>query len=268
MNTHRYPTNITAVRQAVEHAINLTRINEVAYFNSLSPWVGPEYPTFKDFYNLGNFRGYQYNITLSKQILAEANIDTFKLPTLEFSILAGVTHAVNTAQIIQADLAQIGINVRINVLPTAEFLTAPPNAGSVSYNSSLVSADQDSHLTWFGTATFGMTAITPADLLLANVNGNAAGCNYAIYSNPVVQAWVDGFFSVTNMTELQLLGLKAQQQINNDAPYIWVGAPTLPLADGSIVYDKAVISGFLMDPLYTGGIDTAIFNTVIFTNDQ
>lgn len=209
MNTQRYPTNITAVRQAIQHAINLTRVNEIAYFNSLSPWVGPEYPTFKDFYNLGNFSGYEYNVSLSKQILAQANINPAKLPPLEFSILAGVTHALNTAQVIQSDLAQIGITVKINVLPTSQFLSAPPNPGCVSYIAALPVADQCSHLTWFGTATFGMTAVTPVDLLLTSVNGKAAGCNYALYNNPVVQTWINGFFETTDISMLQLLGIQA-----------------------------------------------------------
>ena len=107
-----------------------------------------------------------------------------KLPTLEFTVLAGSTLAINTAQIVQANLAQIGITVKIEVLPTAQFFSAPPNAGSVSYDSALISANQDSQLTWFGSSTFGMAAITPVDLLQQAVNGKAFGCNYAIYATP------------------------------------------------------------------------------------
>jgi ABC-type transport system substrate-binding protein len=268
MNTQRYPTNIPAVRQAIQHAINLTEINDTVYFGSLSPWIGPEYPTLKEFYNLGNFSGYQYNVTLSKQILSDAGIDVTKLPTLQFTILAGVNQALNTAQIIQANLAQIGINVNINAVPISEFLSAPPVAGAVSYSSALATADQNSHLTWLGTATWGMSSITPVDILLQIVNENAPCLNYATYSNPVVQTCIDSFFSTANTTQQQSLMLQAQQQINSDAPYIWLGTPTLPLADGSIVYDKAIISSFLLDPLYTGQTDTAIFNTITLVSNN
>ena len=210
----------------------------------------------------------RYNPTLAKQILAKANIDVSKLPTLEFTVLASCPHCVSTAQIVQANLAQIGINVKVNAVPTTGFLSAPPNAGFVSFDSALNSADKDSHLTWFGTATFPQQAITPADLLLQNVNRHSICCNYAIYSKPVVQACVDGFFSIADVSQLKSICRNAQAQIDADSPYIWIGNPTLVLGDGSIVYDKAVISEFLIDPVYTGQTDTVIFNTVKFTNGQ
>ena len=44
MNTLRYPTNITAVRQAIVHAVNYTAISDTVFFGGLNPMVGPDTP--------------------------------------------------------------------------------------------------------------------------------------------------------------------------------------------------------------------------------
>ncbi len=54
MNTQRYPTNITDFRQAVEHALNLTYINQEVFFGGLSPMVGPDTPRRVSITYLGN----------------------------------------------------------------------------------------------------------------------------------------------------------------------------------------------------------------------
>ena len=44
MNTLRYPTNITLVRQAIVHAINYTDLWNKVFFGQAAPLVGQEYP--------------------------------------------------------------------------------------------------------------------------------------------------------------------------------------------------------------------------------
>ena len=80
MNTHRYPTNITAVRQAIVHAINFTSISDKVFFGGLNPMVGPEYPAQSQYYDLGNLPPYQYNITLAQSILKNAWIKLQNCP--------------------------------------------------------------------------------------------------------------------------------------------------------------------------------------------
>ena len=109
MNTHRYPTNITAVRQAIVHAINFTSISDKVFFGGLNPMVGPEYPAQSQYYDLGNLPPYQYNITMAQNILKQAGIDPTKLPAMEFRVVSGCSYCESTAEIVQADLAQIGL---------------------------------------------------------------------------------------------------------------------------------------------------------------
>ena len=103
MNTLRYPTNITAVREAIVHAINYSNISQEVFFNGLVPFMGPEYPSQSQYYDLGNLPPYQYNVTLAKQILKNASINTANLPTIEFRVEAGCNFCVSAAEIIQGD---------------------------------------------------------------------------------------------------------------------------------------------------------------------
>lgn len=73
------------------------------------------------------------------------------------------------------------------------------------------------------------------------------------------------WFSTSDVTSIKEYCKAAQAQYYNDAPYLWLGSPTLAFGAGSVVWDKSVVKGFLMDPTFTGESTTAIFNTVTFT---
>ena len=105
INSLAYPTNITLVRQAIVHAINYTDIAQKVFFGQIASLVGPEYPAWKQFYNLGNFTPYQYNVTLAQADLRKANITTF--PTLNFTVITGCQFCIETAQIVQSDLSAL-----------------------------------------------------------------------------------------------------------------------------------------------------------------
>jgi ABC-type transport system substrate-binding protein len=267
INVLRYPTNITAVRQAIVHAINYTDISVKAFGGTLNPWNGPEYPAFKDYYNIGGQNPWPYDLNLAKKILADNHIDTSKFPTLEFRLLAGCSFCVNTAQIVQADLAQIGINVNIEVTPPASY--GPPLIGGTS--SFAIAAQNnatESQLTWLGAFTFAPGADTPADPWLGWMNGNTPANNWAIYTHPIVQKCVDAWTSGVDDTTIKQLCTAAQKQTDLDSPYVWLGSLKLVVGSGSVVWDKKVIANALIDPVYTGQSDTVIFNTVTFTNGQ
>ena len=267
LNTHRYPTNITAVRQAIAYAINYTAISDEAFLGTrgggLSPMMGPTYPGQTQFYDLGNYPPYNYNASRSQQILSKAGIDPTKLPTLEFRVLSGCNTCIATAQVVQADLSAIGISVNVEVTSPNEY--APPLvAGSGTYQQELTLANQSAQMTWFGSGTFAPDEPTPADSWLTWVSNETSANNWAIYSNPVVQACVNGFTNGTNQSQLISLCTKAQGQIYTDVPYIWLGSVRLWYGGGSLVYNKQVIKGFLCDPVFSGSSETPIFNTVTF----
>jgi peptide/nickel transport system substrate-binding protein len=263
LNTQRYPTNITAVRQAMAHAINYSNISQKVFFGGLVPMVGPEYPAQSQYYDLGNLPPYQYNITLAKQILQNASIDASKLPALEFRVVAGCGYCELTAEIVQADLAQIGLTVNIEVTEPSQY-ACPYTGGTCSYSTALADAQTVAHITWFGTGTFAPAAPTPADNWLLSVNNQTSSNNWAIYSNPIVQTcvndWTNGASNSTLITDCTA----AQKQVYSDAPYLWLGSLKLVFGAGSVVWNKNIVKSMLLDPVYTGQSSTAIFNTIQF----
>jgi ABC-type transport system substrate-binding protein len=267
MNTHRFPTNITAFRQAVMHSVNLTDISQRAFYGGLAPMIGPEYPAQKEFYDLGNLPQYQYDLTLAKKYLDQSGVNLATLGPLDFRVVAGCTYCISAAQIVQADVAQIGITINIAVIPGSEW-TLPFVAGAGSYSAGVAAAQQVSHFSWFGTGTFAPGAVTPADAWILFANYNTPANNYAIYGNPVVQKCVDAWTSTNDVNVIKDLCTKAQLQMYNDAPYIWLGSIKLVFGGGSVAWQKSIVKSMYLDQVFTGISSTAIFNTVTFVNGQ
>jgi ABC-type transport system substrate-binding protein len=258
LNTHVYPTNITNVRLAIVHAINYTDIIQKAFFGQMTPIVGPEYSAWPQFYNLGNFKPYSYNLTLAKQYLAKANITT--MPTFTFTALTGCQFCITTAEIVQADLSQIGITMNINVVTLAGFDAIYPG----SYAGNLANVAQEGQMISTGAAVLTGAAVTPVDPWVAMTSNRSTFGNYAVYTNPVVERAINAFLTSENTTYIQSQVSLAQAQIYNDAPYAWIGVPRLWDFGGSLVWQKGVISGFYLDPSWNGQNDAPIFNTVTF----
>jgi ABC-type transport system substrate-binding protein len=263
MNTHRFPTNITDFRLAIEHAVNVTDISQRVFFGQLGQMIGPEYPAEKDWYDLGNLPPYSYNLTLAQWYLTQSGVNVATMPPLQFNVVSGCTYCNSAAQIVQADLAQIGITVNIQVLPGSEY-ALPNTGGTSSYQAALADANSISQLTWFGTGTFAPGAATPADAWVLFANYNTTSNDWAVYANPTVQKCVNAWTSTGDVTQIRTLCTAAQQQIYNDAPYIWLGTVKLVFGGGSVAYDKNVVQSALLDALFTSTSSTVVFNTVTF----
>jgi len=274
MNVLRYPTNITAVRNAIYYAVNYSQVNQVAYHGTMTPWVGPEYDSWTQFYNLGNSQPWPTNITKAKQILlnacaSDAAACPANFPILDFRIQTGCTFCYNTATVIIANLAALNISADLEITPIAQYNCGPDGvAGPCSFAKSAQYNGTESQLTWLGAFTFAPGADTPADPWLGWVNGLTPANNWAIYSNPIVQKCDNDFTAGVSNATLISDCTAAQAQINSDTPYIWVGTLGLVDGSGSPVYNKNIIKGGLLDTVYTGQTDTFIFNTITFQNGQ
>ncbi len=255
LNNKLYPTNITAVRQAIVHALNYTQIAQAAFLGQVAPYFGPEYPAWKDYYNPGNY-SYQYNLTLAKQDLAKANITSF--PTISMNIVSEYPLAANIAQTVQSDLSQIGINVQINVQDPSLFYTP---YGSYSYEVNN-SAAIGNLVEYFG--TWAVDRMTAADNWITFVSNQSYAGNTALYSNPLVQSAITALLTSGNSTYIHSQLAQAETQIYNDAPYAWLGVMKLWFADGSLVWNKQVVKSFYEDPTMTAWDTSPFINTVTF----
>lgn len=258
-NTKTYPTNITGVRQAIVHAINISNINSQAFYGGLSPVVGPEYPLWGQFYDLGNFTPYSYNLTLAQQDLNLANINVSSLPVLNFTVPAECAFCSTIAQQVQGDLAQIGITVNIEIQSYDQYISAYGSYTQEAQNPQAIG--QISILESNGQAP---ATLTPADPWITTVSNGSLFGNWAIYYNPTVQSCVNSFTSSLNVTYIQSLCKAAQAQIYNDAPDLWFGVDRLWDFSGSLVWQKGVINSFVMDPNFGAQNTIPVFNTITF----
>jgi len=263
LNTQIAPTNITAVRQAISHAINYSAIYSKIYYGYMTPAFGPEYPAWPSFYDIGNYSLYSYNVTLAQQILKNASINPANLPAIQIQVQNSCGKAcIGEAEIVQADLGQIGLAVNIQVLtfgqwctdmcqPYATEITDPQNiAGICAY-------------CWQTTL-----ALTPVDEWITPVGATSPVGNEAIYTNPGVQACLNAFEDGNTTAQIQAACGAAQKQIYNDVPYVWLGTNGLYDQAGTVVWKNSVVKGMYGDPLYAGFSSDPLFNTVTFVSSS
>ncbi len=165
------------------------------------------------------------------------------------------------AQVIQGDLQQIGITLNVVVLTAATFITY-----NTAYTAMVQNPSELGQLNLaYGGIGLGPFAATPLDAWAEFVSNSSIFGNTALYYNPDVQKCVDSFTQTTDISQIQALCKVAQQQIYNDAPYAWIGVFKLwSPAGGSLVWKTGVVSGFLVDPIWSGYNTDPIFNTVTF----
>lgn len=266
LDTQKYPTNITDFRLAIAHDINYSALNATAFKGYLSPFIGPETPGWKQFYNLNNQSGpyeYTYNQTLAEQYLNESGVNVATLQPLEITAPQGPAFISNCLQIVQSDLANIGIPSNI-VTQTESNYELPYSQSNLTLR-----GQEAGQLSILGGGGYGPSGVlVPSDYWVTFTTANGGG-NWAAYNNSAVNNEVYSFFRSNNITYIQSQLKLAQQQVYNDAPYVYLGI-TLPSAGGDtfVVWNNKVISHFWYDASWGGVMDLPILNTITFTNGQ
>ncbi len=239
LDVNEYPTNITLVRQAIVHAINYSDIDQKVFFGKMTPGMGPEYPAWSQYDDLGNYTPYQFNMTLAKADLAKANITN--MPTLTFTAISTCVYCSEIGQIVQGDLAQLGITVNVEEQESSSYY-APYG----TYATNVKNGNEMGQMSILGGSVWAPAALTPADYWIGFVNNASLWGNWAGYANPTVQACVNAFTSSANASYIQSVCTTAQGQIYNDAPYAWIGFPGLWYESGSFVWQTGVIKSFFL----------------------
>ena len=142
IDAYQYPYNITGVRLAFEYGVNATQIQQDVYSGYSQPYVGPLDPAMA-FYN-STIKGYSYSLNTAIQQLAQAG---FKLnlpngtvinsggkafPTLSLIYTAGSSADQEEANIIQAQMAKMGVTVTPTPLAFATIIEDELNAPTSS----------------------------------------------------------------------------------------------------------------------------------------
>jgi peptide/nickel transport system substrate-binding protein len=106
------PTNNILVREAIAHAINYTAIYQGVYHGYIKPVIGPI--SYGSFGYDADLQQYAYNVTLAKNLLTQAGFPNGNgLPPIKFVWATDYPEGMPMGQIIQSQLAQIGITVQL-----------------------------------------------------------------------------------------------------------------------------------------------------------
>jgi peptide/nickel transport system substrate-binding protein len=260
INTKIAPTDNVNLRQAIVHAINYKDIWDKAYFGQAGAFLGPETPNYGVYYDPGNYPPYAYDVAMAKDYLAKAGYPDGKgLPTLAFRIVAGCSFCKVAAEIVQSNLADIGIKSEITEVEGGTYWGPYGD-----YNTNLKNAKELGNLSFLGGMMWAPSAISPTDYWTSFVSTKSLWGNWAVYSNDKVDKAVATLASSGNPDEIVSSLKVAQEQIYNDAPYAWIAGCRLWYVDGSFVWDKSVIKEVWFDPAYNGMNTAPLFNTVVF----
>jgi peptide/nickel transport system substrate-binding protein len=261
MNNKVFPTNITLVRQAIVHAINYSEVINQAVSGEGFLMVGPETPNYGAFYDPGNLPPYAYNLTLASQDLAKAGFPNGTgLPSMAVAIDgSGATWNIPAAEIVQTDLAQIGIKLTIQVVSSNYAISTYLywNYTYMSEHPTLVPTLAFDYFTGFCPDYLG-----PTDYWTVFASGASPYGNFALYDSPAVDNAVSLMAHTNNLTAIVNALKVAQKQVYDDAPYAWLFAEKLLFVDGTWVWNKNIIKSMYMVPDVTGVNDLPLLNTI------
>jgi peptide/nickel transport system substrate-binding protein len=140
IDAYQYPYNITQVREAIAHGVNATQIQQDVYTGYATSYNGPLDPKMA-FYN-SSIPGYSFNPNLAVSLLSQTgykitlpngtvyNKSGPTLPTLSLIYTAGSVADEEEANIIQAQLQNIGLVVAptpVAFVTILNDMTLPPN---------------------------------------------------------------------------------------------------------------------------------------------
>jgi ABC-type transport system substrate-binding protein len=150
LNTSKKPLDDPRVRQAISYAIDRQAISEAAFFGYGSPLTGPPTIAGSWFYNKDLADRFSHDPAKAKKLLAKAGYaDGFKLELLTYH---GLQIYTVTAQIVQANLKEVGIDVDIKLSEWAA-VVENKNRGSYDflvYGVTIKSPDPDVYSYYFG----------------------------------------------------------------------------------------------------------------------
>lgn len=201
VNTEREPLDDERVRQAISYAINRDNVAAAAAFGNAEPTQDP-IPS-SSVWNYG-YAPYEQNLDRARELLAEAGVsEGFELeimPTTQYE------ESIRVAQVLQAELAQVGINATIRTLEWAEWLE---EEGSGNYDTYICS--------WNGN-------VDPDDFFYAQ-HKTGEVFNFTGYSNPTVDELLEEGRQTSDPEERRGIYEQINRTVVDDAPYIYLYNP-------------------------------------------
>ncbi|HBJ79304.1 MULTISPECIES: glutathione ABC transporter substrate-binding protein [Fusobacterium] len=200
MNTQKTPLNDVRVRKAINYAVDKQAIVDVILNGSGKIATSPIAPGVFGFTD--KTKNYEYNVEKARELMKEAGYENgFKTSILVFGGEANT----QTAEILQAYLKEIGIDLRIDVVEVSAYWDATEKGRHDLFLGSwgVVTGDAD----------YGLYA-----MYHSSAKGGAG--NRDFYENPKVDELLDKAKMTTNPEERKKLYEEIQLLIVDDAPDI------------------------------------------------
>jgi peptide/nickel transport system substrate-binding protein len=205
LNTSKPPFNNKALRQALAYAIGTAEIVKLAYFGVGAEPGGEEVGTASTWYGGANPYGTTPNIAMAKQKLAEAGYS--RGLSFDYLGLSQYPNLLTTGEVIQSQLAKIGVTMNINQMEVTAWLDKYAGADY-----------QATSAYWAGT-------VDP-DNFYSNIILTGAPDNFTKYSNPAVDKLIAQANTATTAAERKPLYEKIRAQVWDDAPIIFTAYET------------------------------------------
>jgi peptide/nickel transport system substrate-binding protein len=220
MNTQNEKLKDIRVRQAIQRAIDVNAILDAAYGGTakLAHGVVPE-----GFVGHRTTSKYSYNPDEARKLLADAGVSGL---SLEFKTL-NEPYRVTAAQIVQANLADVGITLEIIPVDSGPF-----------WNLGLESKGED----WKTLELWMMrfrTAPDPSDTMQWFIKSQIGVWNWERWTDPEFeQLWTKGLSEPDNAKRNEIY-LRMQEIMEDTGAYVWVTHDPL-----NYIHKTSVIPGF------------------------
>jgi peptide/nickel transport system substrate-binding protein len=200
LNEARKPYNDARVRQAIAYAIDRAAIVKAATFGTatVNETAVPKSSQWYDSYS-----PYTTDLGKAKSLLAQAGV---KKLSMDMMVTSEYPQTVTAAQVIAAELAPLGITVKIRTLDFGTWLT---EEGKGDFDSFM--------LGWLGN-------IDPDDYYYAQQH-TGGSFNFQKFSNPTVDKLLDQARTTTDVSARQSLYDQAAKIIVDQASYIYLYNP-------------------------------------------
>ncbi len=253
LNQSVYPFNNLSVRAAVAHAINYSQIIQVAFGNYAQQWVGPVPPAYPD-YDPANLTPYAYDPTL-----AQTEIDDSPCAhggcaglTIKYAYLDSGTDWAITAQLLENDLARIGLTIdpvpiSLDELYEEQSLTDGVCTTSTDANGGPFSMGQE-----FYTSDY----ISPDDWTQNDaVHDGSANLCMSGYNNATVNNETYLAASDSNATTAREYYANMTRLMYDNYTDIWLVVPT------SVAVYSSELHGVIQNPMASAEPFAFLFNT-------
>src|SRR5256714_1752939 len=202
VKTKRKPFDNLKVRQAIAYAIDRKAIIDAAALGE-GEQTGPVAPALTNYaLPLSQYPLYTRDVAKAKQLLQEANVGP-----IEFTMLTQTTepaYAKDIAQLVQAQLAEIGVKMNIPRLPFTHWADRLPKADfDMSPGLNGGGPDPDFYIFRYFTDDGNLNFVTS-------------------YKNPASSDAIQQARATTDVAKRKDLYATAQKELVNGVPFIWL----------------------------------------------